>query len=355
MDLGLFLAKEKKITDTALDKLFCNELRNAATIDDSFLAMVLEIKTLALRGGKRSRSILTRLAYKLAGGGKKEIIEASLFVELSHLFILVHDDIADRDFKRYGGPTLEVSFQRAFFDKFACDNHHFGTSLAIIGGDYLFTLANEVLHQTSFGLEQINEAERLMAKTLKEVMAGWLIHQWQNYEDLSKASSEQYLKGMRLVSGSYSFEAPLQIGLALAGKTKQYGEALKDYADNVGVAFQIQDDILGVFGDSEKTGKPVGNDIREGKKTLLVLKAYELANDTGKELLSQSVGKEIGEQQLGMVQDLIKKSGSLDFSKTLAQNHIEKAKQSVRKIETQEVECVTLLEELADFVLARSF
>jgi geranylgeranyl pyrophosphate synthase len=124
----------------------------------------------------------------------------------------------------------------------------------------------------------------------------------------------------------------------------------------VGLAFQIQDDILGMFGKTKITGKPVGNDFREGKKTILVIKAYENVNDEQKKMLSDNIGKELSSNKLEKVQAIIKESGALDYAVELAKDNALKGKRALEKLSSQiEQEAKTTLVELADFLVEREF
>ncbi|MFC1748269.1 polyprenyl synthetase family protein [Pseudomonadota bacterium] len=354
--IGDFLASEKKITDDALRWFFGEEKKKAGLVDDELVYLMETIEKMMLRGGKRARALLVRLAYGLVEGAETEkIVKASLYVELMHLYILVHDDITDRDLKRYGGETLEVLYGKRFMRLYGKENEHFGQSVAMVAGDLIQTMAHSVLVDSGFEAELIVEIERVMAQTLKEVVTGWYLHQLQNHQSLGKAREERYLAGMKLVSASYSFEAPLMIGLVLGRADNKTKKVIKNYAYHVGMAFQMQDDILGVFGKTKETGKPVGNDIREGKKTLLVLRAYQEIGRKEKEFMAETVGKEMSDKSLKKMQQLIRESGSLEYSQNMARKHIKQAKLELENLERVEKKRLESFVGLADFVLERKY
>ena len=287
---------------------------------------------------------------------KFDLVQLSLYPEILHVFILVHDDIADRDLKRYGGPTLEADFQNQFKERFGYDNKMFGQSLAIIGGDLLHVLATGVLDDANAPAELKIKVQRHIQNVLHQVIAGWNIHFWQNSVPLSEAKSERYLKGMELVSASYTIQGPLEMGLILSGTQDKYSKILAEYGYHVGMAFQIQDDILGVFGDSKQTGKPSGNDIREGKKTLLVLEGYQKASDSQKKILEQHIGNtEITDQDLNAVKEIITSTNSLELSKQTAAEHAQKAQTILEKLKDVDPDSKQKLQELAEFVVARKY
>lgn len=354
MDFGEYIVTEKKKADKALELLFEEQITKAKQVDEELVDLMNRIKKIVFRGGKRVRSLLARIAFELAEGNDElDVMKASLFLELTHLYILVHDDIADGDLKRYGGPTLEVVFRKLLREKMKKDSKRFGYSTAMVCGDLLSTLAHEVLHQTNFPAERKSHVELLMADTFKQVATGWYLHQVQNHESLETASEKRYLDGMKLVSASYSFESPLMMGLALAGNM-DLEKPLAEYAEHVGMAFQIKDDLLGVFGQTQLTGKPVGNDVREGKKTLLILRAYKQADKFGRKFLDETVGRDLSEEELDEVQNIIRETGAYDDSVDLAREHSEKAKEVLKTLPVANKELVKRLEELADFVVNRN-
>lgn len=322
MDL---LQQEKQITDRALAKFFSDQLVTAKKIDPELVSLTQEIALLATRGGKKTRSILTRIAYSLLGQDVTQaVVEASLFVELSHLFLLVHDDIADKDFVRYSGHTLEKVFESKFQKRFSSHPDRLPLSMAMVSGDLIWVMAHELLSKSKLKPKVKSRVELIMSQTLKQVVTGWAMHQWQNHLSIEEVTSNQYLKGMRLVSGSYTFNGPLQVGLAVAENfDSRISSSLEAYADNAGIAFQIRDDILGVFGDPAKTGKPVGNDLREGKKTLLVLEAFSRGGESTKKLISTNLSSDLNTTQVEQIKQAIIDTGSLEASEKKAQEHVE--------------------------------
>lgn len=357
IDFVEFLKQEKIITDRVLKEFLDNQIEEAGRLDGEFGIMVKKIGVQVLRGGKRARPMLVRLGYRVVGGKENEdLVKASLFTELIHQNLLVHDDIADRDYKRYGGKTLEVEFGDWFEKRFGKKNPHFGLTLAMLAGDHLRTLAHVALFETVFENERKAESMRLMSRVLGETLAGWQIQYWQNFEEIDIEQEKRFLKGLELVTARYSFEAPLMIGVVLAGEGRNYEAVMKQYARYVGTAFQITDDILGVFGNTEETGKPSGNDIREGKKTLLVLRAYKKATGRQRKILREIVGREnLSEEELEKVRRIIEETGSLENSKMLAKKNADKAMRVLKKVKTTDRNAVRRLEQLADFVVRRSY
>jgi len=189
-----------------------------------------------------------------------------------------------------------------------------------------------------------------------ETSAGWQLETDQNYMDLDEVLVDDYFTGMKLVSAQYSVVWPLRIGQILAGRTKDgYDIDIETYGINTGLSFQMADDILSIYGDPKVTGKPVGNDYREGKKTLLVLNAYHLGQPETKEFIRSTLGLEAEEGTMARIQSIIKESGSLERSNLLIAEHNSKAKAALKRLKTQDGEAVLLLDQLNDLLAYRDY
>ena len=356
-DFLSLLRKEKEKTDRYLDTFLSEHIKDLEKFaDKDFLFMAQNIRSLILRGGKRARPLLVRLGYKIAGGkDSSKIFQASLFAELIHSFFLIHDDIADKDLVRYGGDTLEVSFHKRFLDKFNKEDRHMSKTFAMLAGDHVRTLAYQALHKAGFSADVTKACEQIMLQTETNTLVGWSIQYWQNHQEIKHSSEEKFMKGLELVTSKYSFEAPLLIGAQLAGSLDVLRNPFTNYARHVGIAFQLQDDILGVFGNPKETGKPVGNDLREGKKTLLVLRSFERASKQEKDFISSKLGNDISEKDLYKIRGIIEKTGVLSEVQKLAHKHVAQSRKALADIETTQTDTLAILHTLADFSVARSF
>jgi geranylgeranyl diphosphate synthase, type I len=208
-----------------------------------------------LRGGKRLRGSLLLLGNQAAGGARDPALDPSLGVELLHAYLLIHDDFMDQDDVRRGGPTLHR----------ALGGDHLGASLALLCGSLCEAWAYQLLGPLA----------ATAARTVEQVIVGQMA-------DLRapggrELSAREVLEVQRAKTGTYTFELPLHLGATLANGSSQLLQALSAYARPLGVAFQIADDLLGTFGAPEVTGKPNASDLREGKRTLLVARALEMA------------------------------------------------------------------------------
>ena len=215
-----------------------------------------------LRGGKRLRGALVMLGHEAAGGPRHGALDASIGVELLHAYLLIHDDFMDQDEVRRGGPTLHR----------ALGGDHLAAGLAILLGSLCESWAYQLVLGRSPGTQA---AAEMVALTLEQVILGQMADL--RAPRLGELASAQVLEVQRRKTGSYTFELPLQLGATLAGASPALLDALSAYALPLGQAFQIADDLLGTFGAPEVTGKPNASDLREGKRTLLIARALEMA------------------------------------------------------------------------------
>jgi geranylgeranyl diphosphate synthase type I len=228
-------------------------------------------------GGKKVRGALTNLGYRLAGGrDSKAILEASCGIELLHDFLLIHDDIVDNDITRHGRPTVHEKYSKN-------RGQHFGVAKAIIVGDMGAFLGYELIAQSAFPAQRKIEALTKLNDLLLKTVYGEILDI--EFDFKTKVSWEDILRVRTYKTAYYTFVMPLTVGAVLGKAGKKTLEIIEKYGVPVGLAFQLADDILGVFGNPSKTGKSNESDIREGKKTLLFAKSLELSGETGKRFL----------------------------------------------------------------------
>lgn len=331
MTLDTYFRQHTPPVTAAITAYLSERQQVAATLTPHLVQSIEVLAEFCLRGGKRVRSILVLLGTELAGGQLSPAsYQVAAAVELFHKHILNLDDMADRDEVRNGGPTLWKRYQDLFADW--KDASHHARSFSEIDGTLLGSFAFELVRQTDLTADQkLAVMEVLHTQMYFETVAGWQIHYYQNQEPLATADESEFIKGLDLVTARYTFVGPLRIGLILAGINDPLQvEVITRYGLKVGLAFQITDDILGVFGDPEQTGKAVGNDIREGKKTLLLQRAYRAASAADQDFLAAVCGQPITAVELQRVQEIITQTGSLQSSLELAQQQLEQAIQELR-------------------------
>ena len=302
---------------------------------DILIADALEqTKKIALAGGKRIRGALLAQTYFGVGGKEnKKILKIAAAIELVHLFLLVHDDIIDRGDLRHGEVTLHEFFAKKKSKNVSVqDAQHFGESMAIIVGDMLYAIANKIILESGFPCE---DSSRTLLQ-LQKIVATTIIGQSQDIAiEYHKNSSEKDVLAMyENKTARYTFEGPMQLGAMLAGcNDKKTLQTISDLALPLGIAFQIQDDVLGVFGIEKKTGKSVASDIEEGKLTLMVIKAIGKSSKQQKKQLDDILGKKnLKIKEIETFQKILIETESLKYAQDLAREYFAKGKREIEKI-----------------------
>lgn len=211
-------------------------------------------------GGKRMRPVLALLGYSLYKVDYAKALDAAVALEVFHNFTLLHDDIMDNAPLRRGKPTV-------------CQK--WGSSTAILSGDAMFIKSYELL--SAYEGELLKKLLPVFNKTALEICEGQQLDM--NFETAENVSIADYLHMIELKT-AVLLGAALQMGSLVAGATNEDAQNLYEFGKNTGIAFQLQDDILDVFGETEKVGKQTGGDIIANKKTFLLLKAFELADES---------------------------------------------------------------------------
>lgn len=273
--------------------------------------MRLETIRFVREGGKRLRTVLAKLVTEFYGvddGG------ATATLDTFHKFLLCHDDIIDRDRMRWGAPTVHAALEGLVNDKAKRD--HFGNSLAIVSGDLISTTAYRFTLEADLDPVLKVELMKLVCRCMEEVAWGWYDQFLMDYEplDSEKLSFERIRKSIIWVTGKYTLSFPLRFGYTIVGRPMP--SQMEEIADDLGVLFQTGDDLIGLFGDSETSGKSNYGDIVQGKKTIPMWFGYELSGGEQKARLIELVGKEgIASHEVDEVRRIIVESGALAKSK----------------------------------------
>ncbi|MFX0102714.1 MAG: polyprenyl synthetase family protein [Candidatus Hodarchaeota archaeon] len=294
--------------------------------DDPFVAEYYKIlEEYILAGGKRLRPFLLLQGYKgLAIDPSDAIYRPSLSVEFLHNASLIHDDIIDNDEMRRGNPAFHAIFKKMK------DNSHFGLTLGILGGDSTFFLGMESLYG-SFPAQVTLEAMNLYVKAFHEICEGVLMEM--NFVHVPEVTEKQYMKMISLKTAAL-IEKSLLIGATFASASNEHKQALSKYAIDLGNAFQIKDDLLGSFGDAKVTGKPTDGDIKEGKKTLLLIKSQEKASDKQKKILEQFLGiPTITNEEVDEVRSVFKSSGAAIYCEEKIQEFSNEAMAAIDELD----------------------
>ena len=250
--------------ETALAATFDDAKARARSAGPRAHDVVRALAELATRGGKRLRAVLVAAGYEACGGegGASRVILAGVAIEVLQAYLLVHDDWMDQDDVRRGGPSVHASLRVVLGDT------RLGDVAAILAGDYGVGLAQSTLLRVPLPAERVLEAAKVFARIQEDVVTGQVL----DVLDVGHASGPVEVKH-DLKTGSYTVRGPLALGAALAGASAEARKTLDGFASPLGVAFQLRDDLLGTFGDAKSTGKPIGTDLREGKRTALVCEA----------------------------------------------------------------------------------
>ncbi|HXV51216.1 MAG TPA: polyprenyl synthetase family protein [Nitrosopumilaceae archaeon] len=269
---------------------------------------------LIVSGGKRLRPYMVMKSCEMLGGNTKNAINASSAIEMVHNFTLVHDDIMDNDEMRHGVTTVHKKF---------------GMPIAILAGDVLFSKAYQVISSTNLPSNSVIKLVSRLAKSCVDVCEGQLL-------DIRMADSEkipsqsQYIKMIEKKTAAL-FEVSCAMGAICANARQKDVSNLSSFGKNLGIAFQITDDLIGVLGDSKVTKKPVGNDLREGKKSLPILLAINRAKGENNEIILKAFGNSFATQD--DIENALKIIRRLKIEKTVryqAQLYAQRAEKSLR-------------------------
>lgn len=302
-------------------------------------------KEYILRPTKRLRASFVNYGYMLGGEDVNEKVwQAAVGIELVHAALLMHDDIQDGDITRRRGPATHKYYGDIL------NNSHLGEAMGINIGDALLCM----------GFEAIGASNNRRA--LNQVFRGIINTGWgQSYdvtlEALHKWTEEDVIVLHQAKTAIYTYENPLFVGGRLAGLPEKAFEILHEYAMDGGVAFQLQDDILGVYGDPEKTGKSADSDLKQGKCTLLILKVLESGTEAQRRKVNKVWGKfeKVTRKELDDAKEAIKESGSYEYSKQLAIKYAMKAAASVGKLRKLNLnsQAVDYIQGIAEYMVDR--
>ena len=305
-----------------------------------------KIPDFVLRGGKRVRPALFLEGYKIGDGDKiDECLRASLSIELCHNYFLMHDDVMDRDALRRGGKTLHKTYEDDF-------GPWTSISLAINTGDYANTLSFQSILDCDFHKERKFEAVRELVETQKKVYEGQCLDLILHETPLSEVEVEDVLRLHRLKTASYTVAGPLRMGFLLSPRASESdgtAESLRDYGREIGTAFQVKDDLLGLFGKKEETGKPITSDIEEGKRTLPLTTAYRRGTEDQREKMKSIVGSNPSEEEFEAIKEIVEETGAKRKCEEMAEEMVEEGKGAVESVESG------FLTDLADFIVERSY
>ncbi len=352
MDFKKILEAYQKKVDKEISAFMSKKEKEGKQISEECGEMARLLKEFAERPGKRIRPVLVVFGYKACGGeNEKEILKASIAIELIHAYLLIHDDVMDKSETRRGQPAFHKEYEEIYSKKYGKGKEWNAISASVIAGDIIEAFAAQAIAETEFDSEK---KSGFMTK-LNEINANTGYGQLLDMElEIKKDASEENVELVHLLkTAKYTIEGPLLLGAILAGANKKQVKELSNYAIPVGKAFQMQDDILGVFGSEEKTGKPVDSDLKEGKKTHLVIKAMENGNKEEQEILLAAIGNpELTKEEFEKTKEIIKKTKALDYTKEKAKTYAQEGMKSLKK-SSLNIKGREFLEGMARYILER--
>ncbi len=305
-------------------------------------------------GGKKIRGGLVKIGFDSFSGktADKKLLPVSTALELTHGAILIHDDIIDQSDFRHNQPTVHRQFQKYHLNNYQKGSaSHYGESMAIVSGIIGYYSALSLIEKSSFTDSLKLKAISQLAEFMTTTGYGEGIDVDLSYH--SEIRRQDVITIHTYKTAYYTFIGPLKIGAILAGAQNSDLKKFEDFGLPLGIAFQLQDDILGIFGNEEKLGKPVGDDIREGKNTLLLTRVLEKGNSSQIKRIKELWGKkEISIKEIEEVRDIINKSGSLAYSQKLANELAAKSQKTIFNI-TKDKNLQEVFLTLSAFVVKR--
>jgi geranylgeranyl diphosphate synthase type I len=350
--LQLGLDPLREAINTSLESFIDRESAYLESIGSELVPVAEALKRFLLDSGKRLRPLFAAAGF-VGNGGKLDqaSINAISSIELVHVCALIHDDVMDRSDTRRGAPSIHKLFEQIHLrEKLNGSAEQFGFSSAILLGDLALVWAGKALHESGVASEQLVRSLPMYDEMRVELMAGQYLDVYE--QSFASESIERSMKVARFKSGKYSIERPLHFGAALLS-TSNFDVYTK-YGIPLGEAFQLRDDLLGVFGDPSETGKPAGDDLREGKRTVLIAATMERASNAEKKHLNNLLGKpDLTSAEVAEAQEIISECGALQF----VENTI--GKKTIESLEALDTDSITpeanlFLRKMADVVTKRN-
>jgi geranylgeranyl diphosphate synthase type I len=325
------VAEQLRLEQTAYVAAVAGELTDFLTSRQSEMAIISpdidpimgSISNL-VTGGKRLRALMCYWGWRGAGGdpAAHQIVTAGSALELFQAAALIHDDIIDRSDTRRGGPSVHRRFSQLHNAQgWALDSERFGHAAGILTGDLCLSFSEEAFTDIGEKAASGSRARRIFNLMRAEVMAGQYLDILEEVAGPVRDRAGAVTRAQSIIrfkSAKYSTEHPLALGGALAGASDELLRGYSAFALPLGEAFQLRDDVLGVFGDPVTTGKPAGDDLREGKRTVLVALAMDQATPEESAFIDAKLGSpELGDDDIAEIRRIIQESGALQATEVL--------------------------------------
>ena len=313
-------------------------------------------------GGKSLRPAVAMLACGALGGDESAVLPVAAAIEIYHTWTLVHDDVIDRDATRRGGPTVHTEYAdraRRDFGWTGADAEHYGRTIALLTGDVQQAWSWSLLFEAHLERDVSADVVLALAQELASHVTPLLVEG--ETLDVQFAGKRNQIGEADVVDMLWKktgvlYEFAGRAGAAIALNTADSGvpavRSLAQFCSLCGTAFQIQDDILGVVGDTRQLGKPVGSDIREGKSTLLTLKALQLADEGQRARIQSTLGNaEANNAAISDVAQLLRDLGVIKYAQDISHKYVDKALEHLQPLPDSEYK--VLLQSWANYLIQR--
>jgi geranylgeranyl diphosphate synthase type I len=289
---------------------------------------------LPMAGGKRLRPAISMISCEAVSGDVKKVIPLSISIELIHNFTLVHDDIMDKSNIRRNTPTVHKKY---------------GEPTAILAGDLLFTKSFEVIHNFLGDSSVFKKMNYKIVEGIREVCEGQQLDM--EFEKRNNVKEDEYLEMIQKKTSAL-FMLAAEGGSIAGGGTIDEDRGLRNYGKYLGLAFQIRDDYLDMSSDLNILGKDIGNDIRNGKKTLIAVHSINNASGNNRDIIDNIFGNpNASQEEISGVYNLFQEIGSIEYAKNLAYKYCDEAKKSIEILKDSESKEVLI--DLAEYSINR--
>lgn len=311
---SLVAAVEQRLSD-----FFVTRRETVEPLGPVFIEAARVLENFVIRGGKRTRPAFAWTGWLGAGRTPEDpeaeaVLVACAALELVQACALIHDDIIDSSRTRRGFPTVHVDYEQRHRDsKWIGDAVHYGESISILIGDLALAWADDMTRGAGLTAEASTRFAPVWSAMRTEVLGGQMLDI--HGEAGGDESVEAALRINRYKTAAYTIERPLHLGAALAGAAPELIAAYREFGTDIGIAFQLRDDLLGVFGDPAVTGKPSGDDLREGKRTVLIAEALRRADDTdpaAAALIRENLGTDVTPELVARLRTILTDLGAVD-------------------------------------------
>ena len=319
--------------DEALLNFAQSKAQDLSELGDDASGLIRKAENFA-RGGKHLRPAFCLAGWLAAGGAQNDdrLIKAAAALEWLQASALVHDDLMDGSDTRRGKPAAHKYFANLHQENnWQDDPQDFGLSGAVLLGDLLLMWCDEMFHTSGFAADTLLAAAKYLDLAKTEVTIGQyldVVGQFKGADDLNAA-----MQVVRFKSAKYTIERPLHIGATLAGGDETLIRTLSDVGLPLGEAFQLRDDILGVFGDPELTGKPAGDDLTSGKRTVLLALASQMAEEYQKQAIERVIGNPGATvEDIAAVREVFVDTGAVAKTEAMIDSLVEQANRALNEI-----------------------